>query len=295
MKTNKRISLVEFNKRFSSEDACRNFLFQKKFPKGFVCPKCGSVEYYLVKSRNKYQCKHCNHQTSITAHTVMNGTHIPLLKWFWTIFLVSCDKRGYSALQLSREIGLPYKTAWFLLLRIRKSMSDRDDNYMLSGIIEFDDSYFGSKTKGGKRGRGTQKTNVIVTLSKTDDGKLKYLKMKVTPNLKGETLSSFAQKNIEKDAVIQSDAYPSYKKPLSENNIHKYQVYDSADAWLLKLHMMIGNAKACINGTFHGVGKYLQLYLDEFCYRFNRNSFGENIFDRLVVAVANSSPFVFPA
>lgn len=295
MKINKRISLVEFNKRFSCEDDCRSFLFQKKFPSGFTCPKCGCKEFYSVKSRNKYQCKNCNHQTSLTTQTVMNRTHIPLLKWFWTIFLVSTDKRGYSALQLSKELGLPYKTAWYLLLRVRKSMADRDDNYMLSGIIEFDDTYFGSKTKGGKRGRGTEKTNVIVTLSKTDKGKLQYLKMKVTPNLKGKTLSVFTQSNIEKAAVIQSDAFPSYRKPLSENNNHEYKVYDPADTWLLKLHMMIGNVKAYINGTFHGVGKYLQLYLDEFCYRFNRKGFGENIFERLVIAVANSSPFVFSA
>jgi transposase-like protein len=208
----------------------------------------------------------------------------------WAIYLVARDKRGYSAKQISTELNLPYNTAWFLLHRIRHAMAQRDDNYMLAGIVELDDTYFGRSKKGGKRGRGTAKTKVMVALSKDEKGKPQFAKMQVVPNLKGTTIAKFAKCSIAEGSAVQSDAYRSYRKPLAEKYLHEYQVFDADSEMLHWLHIIIGNAKAFVLGTFHGLGeKHLQSYLDEFCYRFNRRFFHGEIFSRLACAVASSS------
>ena len=130
------ITFQEFRTRFNTEDTYRAELFRLRYPNGFVCPKCGCTEYYSVRGRNTFQCRACRHQTSITAGTVMHRTHLPLTVWFWAIYLCATDKRGISAVQLSRTLGICYESAWYLLLRIRTAMGQRDEKYVLSGIVE---------------------------------------------------------------------------------------------------------------------------------------------------------------
>lgn len=109
------ISFKEFRTRYHTEDACREELFRQRFPDGFVCPKCGCKEFYIIRSRNICQCRSCRHQTSVTAGTMMHRTHLPLTVWFWAIYLCVTDKRGISAVQLSRTLGISYDSAWHLL------------------------------------------------------------------------------------------------------------------------------------------------------------------------------------
>ena len=273
------VNFWEFQERFNTEEACREYLFKLRWQNGFVCHRCGCEEYYLISTRNKYQCKSCKYQASVTAGTVMDRSHLSLKVWLWTIYLVACDKRGYSAMQISKELDLPYNTAWFLLHRIRHAMAQRDDNYMLAGLVELDDTYFGKPKKGSKRGRGTTKIKVVVALSKDDSGKPQFAKMQVVPNLKSKTIAGFIKNSIIEGSVVQSDAYRSYRKPLAEKYLHEYQVFDSDSDILHWLHIIIGNAKAYVLGTYHGLGfKHLQSYLDEFCYRFNRRFFQGEIF-----------------
>jgi transposase-like protein len=197
-------------------------------------------------------------------------------------------------MQLSRVLNLPYNTAWFLLHRIRNAMAERDNRYLLKGIVELDDTYLGKSKKGGKRGRGTTKNKVVVAISKGEDGKPRYVKMQVVADLKGKTIAKFAKSNIADGSTVQTDAYHSYRKPLAEKYQHEYRVFD-ADADMLKwLHIIVSNAKAFVSGTFHGLGKkHLQSYLDEYCYRFNRRGMGSMIFDRLLLAVTQSAPLRF--
>ena len=145
------ITFEEFRTRFSTEDICRAELFRLRFPNGFVCPKCGCTEYYPVRGRNVFQCRACRHQTSVTAGTVMHRTHLPLTVWFWVIYLCATDKRGISAVQLSRTLGICYESAWYLLHRIRAAMGKRDEKYELSGIVEMGDGYIGRVTRNGRR------------------------------------------------------------------------------------------------------------------------------------------------
>lgn len=250
-------------KQFSTDEACRKYLFQLKWPTGFICPDCGCREYYLIKTRQKYQCKNCRHQASVTVGTVMDRSHISMQTWIWAIYLVSKDKRGSSAAYLSRELNISYKTSWFLLHRIRHAMVERDSRYTLLGIVEMDDAFFGAAKKGSKRGRGTSKTKVIVALSKDEDDKPLYAKMQVVKDLKSPTIAKFAEKNIVGGSIVHTDAYSGYRKPMAAKYLHRYGVYDPDSEMLKWLHIVIGNSKSFVLGTFHGLGKkHLQRYLD---------------------------------
>ena len=292
-KTNE-IGILEFVALYNDEEICREFLFNKRFPNGFICPKCECGSYCFHATRKLYQCSKCKYQCSVTAGTVMHKSQTPLTKWFMAMYLVAKDKRGCSAMHLTRELKITYKCAWLLLRKIRNAMGQRDSKYVLSGVVEVDDAYFGGKKKGGKRGRGTKKSKVVVAVSKTEDEKPQYLKMQVVPNLKSKTIKAFASISIEENAQIQTDSYHSYRKLSAEKFAHEYEVFDPESNWLHWLHILVGNAKAFVGGTFHGLkDKHLQLYLDEFCYRFNRRYMSGSIFDRLVVATVGSRPLTY--
>jgi len=276
---------------FPTEEACRERIFEIKWPEGFVCPKCGSKEYGCHAGKKVYQCKarYCQHQTSLTAGTIMEHTRLPLKTWFWAIYIMATDKRGSSATYLSTTLKIRYKSAWLLLQKLRSAMGNRDAKYLLDGIVEFDDTYFGGPKSGGKRGRGTSKTKVLVALSKDGKGKPKYLKMRIVPNLKGKTVGSFAFEVIAENSIVETDAYCSYRKPLSEKFNHNWQVFDTNGETLAWLHTIISNAKSFVQGTFHGLDElHLQRYLDEFCWRFNRRHRSEKIFFDLLRTVISA-------
>ena len=209
---------------------------------------------------------------------------LPLTFWFWAIYLCATDKRGISAVQLSRTLGICYESAWYLLLRIRAAMGQRDEKYVLSGIVEMDDGYVGGASHSGKRGRGTDKAKIVVALSKTENGAALFTRMQVVEDVTGGTLQQVIDKTIAPGAKIECDGYRSYRnlsgvaldaKKYEPGNLHG-------------LHKAISNLKAFLLGTYHGRCTQLQAYLDEFCFRFNRRKTGNQIFMRLARAVAAS-------
>ena len=199
------ITFEEFRTRFSTEDACRTELFRLRFPNGFVCPKCGCTEYYPVRGRNTFQCRSCRHQISVTAGTVMHRTHLPMTVWFWALYLCATDKRGISAVQLSRTLGICYESAWYLLHRIRSAMWKRDGKYELSGIVEVDAGYVGGATRNGKRALGTDKAKIVVALSKTENGAALFTRMQVMEDVTGGTLQQVVDETIAPGSKIECD------------------------------------------------------------------------------------------
>ena len=282
----KRISIQEFANRFATEEACRDYLAEKRWPDGFICPECG-CERHCVLSNGLYQCAECHRQTSVTAGTFMHRSHLKLKTWFFALYFVTQDKRGISATQLASSLGINYKSAWRMLKKIRTAMGKRDENHVLSGIIEFDDTYIGGPTVGKKRGRGTEKAKVFVALS-LKNGAPEYLKMKVTENICKESVKSFAEQCILSGATVKTDACRCYIPALKDYN-HQYEKFDPNSGNLQWLHTITSNAKAFILGTYHGLPKMnLQEYLNEFCYRFSRRWFGGALFDRLALAMTAS-------
>ena len=281
-----RVSLRDFLERFHSEGACRDYLAKTRWPEGFVCPKCGSPRHCRM-SNGLYQCAECRRQTSVTAGTFLHRSHVPLTKWFLVMYFVTQDKRGISAVQLAHTIGVNYKTAWLMLKKIRAAMGQRDSRHLLSGTVEFDDAFFGGPTVGKKRGRGTEKAKVFVALSR-NHGRPEYLKMRVTENIRKTSVRAFANSAIASGSTIESDACKSYIPALTAYD-HQYEKYDADSGMLHWLHKTISNAKSFILGTYHGLPKrYLQSYLDEFCFRFSRRDFGARLFDRLALAVIDT-------
>lgn len=201
--------LGTFMKEFSTEAKCGEYLANLRWPDGFVCPECGSRHACLL-SNGRYQCAECRHQISVTAGTVLHRTHMPLTKWFLAFYFVSQDKRGISAVALMSMLGTTYKTAWYMLKRIRAAMGQRDKTHQLSGTIEFDNTYLGGPTVGKKRGRGTEKAKVFAAVSMDERGNPCYAKMQVTQNIKQASVKKFAQAAFAQGSTIHSDGYRSY-------------------------------------------------------------------------------------
>ena len=278
------ISFKDFCTRFATEAACQKYMFEVRFPDGFVCPKCGCREYYYLSTRHTCQCKKCRRQTSVTAGTVMHRTHLPLTIWFWAIFLCATDKRGISAKGLARQLELSYESAWYLLVRIRRAMQEYDQGYLLSGMIEMDEAYLGAPKSGKKRGRGTERAKMAVAVSKDSLGRPKFLKLRMIPNITTRTLQNVVDQYVQKGATIECDGYRSY--PRLENVTVDASKYKPGD--LKWVHVAIGNLKSFLLDTYHGSCGNYQPYLDEFCFRFNRRFQPGQLFARLSRAVATS-------
>jgi transposase-like protein len=290
------MGIAEFFEKFNSEEACREYLYAKRWANGFVCPKCGvQDEPFQIISRHRYQCKHCNHQTSVTARTIMDKSRTPLRKWFLAIYLMSTDKRGCSALRLKRELKIAYDTAWTMSHKIRNAMKKRDDNYTLSGYVEMDEGFFGSPSEGeGKRGRGTDKAPVVIGLSLDKAGYPEFIKAQVLQSVDSESIAKFAHSAVEEGSSIASDGLSVYRKLAEKGYVHLPENFNLAlnPEHLKWLHIVISNLKAFISGTYHGVAKtHFQAFLDEFCYRFNRRLWPSQLFARTLVACSAAPPF----
>lgn len=280
------MSVLDFQNRFDTEDKCRDFFIKLRFPNGFCCPHCGGTSCGQIRTRNLLRCKNCRKQISVTSGTVFHRTHLSLLQIILAMYLFANDKRGCDAVQIQRNLKVNYDTALYLLHRLRKAMRSRDDRYLLQSVVELDDTYVGTATRGKKRGRGTEKAKVIVAVSQNANGRAAYMKMQTVSNLKAVTFGRFAKQFIAVGSRIESDNCRALKKGLAEKYFVHYQTFSPKKEMLINLHTAISNMKAMLNGTYHGVTKKrLQEYLDEFCFRFNRRSSCEHLFERLARAV----------
>lgn len=265
------VTLLEWQKKYGTEQACEKVLIDIRWPDGFICPVCDSKKAGYIKSRRIFQCHQCRHQEYITARTLFHSTNLPLVKWFWAIYLAASDKGGISALRLSKHIGVSWPTARNMLRKIRTAMVDRDRLYKLNQLIEIDDAYVGGK-KAGKRGRGASGKKPIIVAVETRGSKAGYMAASVVESISSEAVKKFLERHIEKGQMIKSDAYPALNIIDKEHShLKKVTPQEEARKWLPLVHIVIGNLKKFLNGTFHGVTfRYLQEYIGEFCYRFNR-------------------------
>lgn len=289
------IDFFQFQKRFATEKRCVNYLQKLRWAEGFACPKCRHKEYYFIKTRNMYQCKACSHQVSVTAGTIFHKTRTPLRKWFWMIFLITQSKHSYSILGLQRLLKIKsYKTTWLMAHKIRKAMSDRDAHYKLAGLIEMDDSYFGTFRAKGKRGRGSDKKSKVIVCTQVNKlNKPVFASMTVVPNVDSENIKKTAQQDIQLGSKVKTDGWPAYNALTRQGMIHDKRIIKdpkNASKILPWVHTLIANCKGTLRGTHHGIStKHLQYYLAEFCYRFNRRFKPEQLFERLVTACVRTN------
>ncbi len=291
------MSLLDFQSRFFSEEACEEHLFKLRWPDGFRCPRCGHGRYSLVATRQLYQCSACHYHASLTAGTVFHKTRTPLRKWFWMIFLMARQKSGVSMLGMQRLLDIKsYKTVWLMGHKIRKAMADRDGAYQLAGIIEMDDGFVGPKKKG-KKGRGSKGKSKIIVSVESRGETAGFGRMQHVPAVSGEQILSMAQEKIVKGSHVRTDGWQAYRALETDSFNHEEVVLRRNSEGLDKLrwaHRMMANVKANLLGTHHGVsGKHLQRYLSEFCYRFNRRFWEPQLFDRTLNACVTTSTITY--
>jgi len=226
---------------------------------------------------------------------MFHRTRTSLRHWFWAIFLVAKDKRGHSALQLSKELDIPYDRAWLMIHKIRAAMAYRDTLYQLGGILEMDEAYFGAPDPG-RRGRGTRRVKALVAVGLTENNRPRFVKIQTIRRLDARCVKAFAIHRIAKGSTIRTDGLPVYQCLSKFGFSHEVTVVTGKPKsnFLHWVHIIVSNAKAFVTGTFHGLdNKHIQRYLDEFCYRFNRRKREAELFDRLLLACATAPPLTY--
>jgi transposase-like protein len=268
------VNLCTLIEQFGSEDRCRAYLEALRWPDEIRCPRCDSKKISQIIKRNQFDCDDCRYQFSVTAGTVFNDSHLPLWKWFLCTYLLCESKKGMSANQLSRTLGISYKTAWFLCHRIRSAMKEVNPQ-PLFGTVEIDETYVGGRRRGqGMRGRSTAKEVVIGI--KQRGGELRFFHAE---DCKSGTLAKYIKENISEDVdVIMTDDFSAYQTAMVKTgNTHKHKsinhttgLYVDGDITTNGIESAFSLLKRGIVGSWHRVSaKHLSAYLDEMTFRFN--------------------------
>ena len=281
----KATTVQEFFKQFPNDDACLDFLMRKQHGKTMDCPKCGKHgKFHRIKRHPAYKCAWCGHEIYPMTETIFAGSHTPLQKWFYAIYLFTTTRHGVPALELQRQLGVAYPTALRMAHKIREHMSDTDGENPLDGDVEADETYIGGKASGGKRGRGApNKTIAFGMLDRDGD-----VMTEVVPNVKKKTLQPIIQKNVKTGSTVHTDELRSYKGLDKAGYEHK-RVNHGAGKWVSggshvkSIEGFWARLKLSIRGThIHVSKKYLRKYLKEFEFRYNYRDKPEQMFPDLI-------------
>lgn len=258
-------TIFEFQQWFSTDESCVRFLIQSRWPDGFVCPRCSGNEYWWKAARKLLQCKACGYQASPTSGTVMHGSRMPLKIWFHAAYLVTTQTPGMSALQFQRQVGIPtYETAFTMLHKLRAAMV-KEGREGLNGTVEVDETYIGGE-RSGPPGRGALGKVIVVGAVDIRGKYANRIRLRVIPNVTGETLLGFIHNNIAEGSTIKTDDWGSYNRLSSSGYVH------TITSDLPHIHRVFSNLKTWLLGTHHGAVRkqHLQAYLNEYTFRFNR-------------------------
>jgi len=297
------MNLFTFSAHFGDENACRQHFKEERDKIDVVCQRCGCKNHYWIRSRWSYECKSCRSRTSLRSGTIMQGSNLSFLIWYRAMFLMSATKKGFSAKEMQRQLGLKrYEPVWALVHKLRKAMGNREARYTLEGMIEFDEGYFTVESSQveqakAKPGRGAAgKKNVVVMAESTPvenletgskSNQVRYFKAKVLDTHSAQEINQTVEENLDDKTIVFSDKSTSYVDIADyvEMHVTEKSSKESTQQTLKWVHIFISNAKRNLLGNYHKIkGKYLQLYLDEFVYKLNRRYFGDKLFDRLIVA-----------
>lgn len=267
------MNLVGMMEKFGDESKCRAYLEALRWPKGVTCPHCKETKIYPIAARDQYVCASCEYQFSVTVDTIFHDTHLPLTTWFLATILLCEAKKGMSACQIQRSLGIKtYKTAWYLCHRIRAAMVQTDKS-KFGGKVEMDETYIGGKAQG-KENRLTNKE--IVVGIRQRGGNLRFFHAE---DVKSGTLEKYIRENIADDVdVLFTDDFQSYKgaaKHLRKEGKHKtirhkLRIYVQGDIHTNTIESAFSLLKRGVIGTWHRVSaKHLQAYCNEMCFRFN--------------------------
>lgn len=274
---NYRKTLTEFEERFSSESACREYLFWLRWPEGFRCPDCGHEKAWRI-GRGLYQCGRCPHQASVIAGTVFQDTRKPLQMWFRAMWHVTSQKYGASALGVQRVLGLgSYRTAWVWLHKLRRAMV-RPGRDRLSGVVEVDETYIGGP-EPGKSGRGAWDKALVVVAAEEDGKAIGRIRLCQVTDISSRSLFGAIERSIAPGSTVRTDGLKQYRGLTMKGYVHEVCRQDVVvpslgDTLLPLVHRVASLLKRWLLGTHQGAVRpsHLQYYLDEFTFRFNRRT-----------------------
>ena len=265
----------EFVKMFPDNESCADFLQELRWPDGFICPKCGTTSTPWHQTHKRLVCPHCRYQTTVTAGTIFDKTRTPLTTWLEAAWHITTAKNGMSATTIEKTLGISYRVAWTMLQRYRVAMV-RSEREKLSDIVEVDETLVGGVDRGGKRGRGSQKSIVVIAIELHKPKGFGRIRMRYIPNASSETLSSFICDVIQPGSTIRTDGWSGYNDLKSLGYNHEVTVQstseDQAHISMPGVHNIAALLKRWILGTHQGAFStyHLQAYLEEFTFRFNR-------------------------
>ena len=270
-------TLAEFEARFRTEEACLTYLAALRWPDGFRCPACGSADNWR-SARGLWVCRQCQHQTSVTSGTILQDTRKDLRQWFRAMWWVCAPKSGLSALALQRILGLgSYETAWTWLHKLRRAMV-RPGRERLSGVVEVDETAWGTPSHRGRGGFFPQDKTLIMVAAEEEGPRIGRIRLARIPTLGAVNLLSFVQRVVEPGSTVHTDGKSSYADLPSLGYKHRSTIMKAAggdsDKMLSRVHRVTSLLKRWLMGTHQGAVRPHQLdfYLDEFTFRFNRRN-----------------------
>ncbi|MFC1492044.1 IS1595 family transposase [Nitrospinota bacterium] len=264
------MNLVKLIEQYKDDNECRVALEELRWPDGVECPRCGHKSISRIEKRPQYDCNSCRYQFSVTAGTIFHDSHLPLWKWFITIYMMVESKKGVSANQIKRTLGVSYKTAWYLCHRIRAAMTEMNAE-LLRGTVEADETWVGGKAKGKGRRYTGNKSLVIGVIQRGGKVRLQVINK---PDRK--TLHKFIKENTDDETeAIYTDEWPAYKGIADANTRHE-TVNHSIEEWVREdvhtntIEGVWSILKRSVTGTYHKLSmKHLDAYLDEIEWRYN--------------------------
>lgn len=268
-------TLLDFEERFSTEEACREYLFKLRWPEGFQCPKCGYGKAWPIKRYFLCECTYCGFQVYIMAGTIFQDTKKPLRLWFRVMWYITSQKYGTNALGVQRALGLgSYHTAWTWLHKLRRAMV-RPGRDRLFGTVQIDETYIGGE-KPGKRGRGAAGKTLVVIMVELKEGKTGRIRLSRVADASGPSLEGAIVESVEPGSIVQTDGWEGYNR-LSELGYRHEIIRKEAVIGknvLPKVNRVAALLKRWLLGIYQGrvESSHLDYYLDEYTFRFNRRT-----------------------
>src|SRR4051812_27573064 len=217
------MNLVHLIEQFGSEDKCRAYLEELRWPDGLACPRCKGTTISRIRERNQFDCDSCRYQFSVTAGSTFHDSHLPLWKWFLAVYLMVESKKGISAKQLQRTLGVSYKTAWYLAHRIRDAMGSVEESPLV-GVVEVDETLIGGKREGMGKGYRENKSVVIGAIQRGG-----HVRLRVIPNTRRGNVERFIESAIKEPEAIFTDELKSYDDLTVSMDTRHESVTHSAD------------------------------------------------------------------
>jgi transposase-like protein/ribosomal protein L37AE/L43A len=269
---------MEFEQRFFDEASCRRYLFELRWPDGFVCPRCGHRHGLQIR-RGLWRCSTCRHEVSVMAGTIFQDSKLPLTVWFRAMWQIASQKNGISAMGLQRVLGLgSYKTAWTLLHKLRLAMV-RPRREQLSGTVEVDETYWGAE-EAGVHSRETLEKSLVIIAAEAIPGSrnaIGRIRLRHIDDVKRKTLHGFIKESIEPGSIVITDGLQAYRDMTGythQRYVRKNQAADATSELLPRVHRVASLLKRWLMGTHQGSvsDEHLNAYLNEFTFRFNRRT-----------------------